>query len=45
MIQEEQAIITTSVLWCLKGIHELGANDHTTEAINMIEEHLNNEGH
>lgn len=44
-IKEEQAIITTSVLACLKGIHELGANGPTTEAIHMIEEHLNKEAH
>lgn len=44
-IKEEQSILTTGVLACLKGLKEQGCNGPVTEAIHMIEEHLNKEAH
>ena len=44
-IQEEQRIITRGVLACLKGLKEQGCNGPVTEAINEMEEHLNEKAH
>ena len=44
-IQEEQTILTYGVLACLKGLHEQGANGPVTEAINKIEQHINQKAH
>ena len=44
-IKEEQSILTTGVLACLKGLKEQGCNGPVTEAIKKIEEHLNKEAH
>ena len=44
-IKEEQKILTTGVLACLKGLKEQGCDGPVTEAIHSIEEHLNKEAH
>ena len=44
-IKEEQKIMTTGVLACLKGLKEQGCDGPVTEAINSIENHLNKEAH
>ncbi len=44
-IKDEQTILTTGVLACLKGLKEQGCDGPVTEAIGSIEEHLNKEAH
>ena len=44
-IKEEQKILTVGVLACLKGLQEQGCDGPVTNAITMIEEHLNKEAH
>ena len=44
-IKEEQKILTTGVLACLKGLKEQGCDGPVTEAITSIEDHLNKEAH
>lgn len=44
-IKEEQKILTTGVLACLKGLKEQGCDGPVTTAIVEIEEHLNKEAH
>ena len=44
-IKEEQKVITTGVLACLKGLKEQGCDGPVTEAICSIENHLNKEAH
>lgn len=44
-IKEEQKILTTGVLACLKGLKEQGCDGPVTEAIFSIENHLNKEAH
>lgn len=44
-ILDEQTLLTYGVLACLKGLKEQGCNGPVTEAINMIEKHLNVEAH
>lgn len=44
-IQEEQAILTTGILACLKGLVELGCDGVVKEQIANIERHLNNKAH
>lgn len=44
-IQEEQAILVYGMLACLKGLKEKGCNGPVTEAINKIENHLNEQAH
>ncbi len=44
-IKDEQKILTTGVLACLKGLKEQGCDGPVTEAIASIEEHLNKEAH
>lgn len=44
-IKDEQMILTQGVLACLKGLKEQGCNGPVSEAITMIEKHLNEEAH
>lgn len=44
-IKEEQKILTTGVLACLKGLKEQGCDGPVTIAIAEIEDHLNKEAH
>ena len=44
-IKEEQKILTTGVLACLKGLKEQGCDGPVTIAITEIEDHLNKEAH
>ena len=44
-MKEEQAILTYGILACLKGLKEQGCNGPVTEAINKIENHLNEKAH
>ena len=44
-IKEEQKVLTTGVLACLKGLKEQGCDGPVTEAIASIENHLNKEAH
>lgn len=44
-IKDEQKILTTGVLACLKGLKEQGCDGPVTEAITSIENHLNKEAH
>ena len=44
-IKEEQALIVSGVLACLKGLSEQGCNGAVTAAIAEIEEHLNQKAH
>lgn len=44
-IQEEQTMICFGVLACLKGLKEQGCNGPVTEALNMLEKHLNKSAH
>ena len=44
-IKEEQKILTTGVLACLKGLKEQGCDGTVTIAITEIEDHLNKEAH
>lgn len=44
-IKEEQKVLTTGVLACLKGLKEQGCDGPVTEAISQIENHLNKEAH
>lgn len=43
--KEERTILVYGVLACLKGLKEQGCNGPVTEAISMIEKHLNKEAH
>lgn len=44
-IKEEQTIMMRGVLACLKGLKEQGCNGPVTEAINELENHLNEKAH
>ena len=44
-VNEEQTILTYGILACLKGLQEKGCNGPVTEAISMIEKHLNKKAH
>lgn len=44
-IQTEQTIICYGVLAALKGLSEQGCNGPVTDAINMLEKHLNVQAH
>ena len=44
-IQEEQAILTRGVLACLKGLQEVGCDGPVEEAIQEIDNHLNEVAH
>lgn len=45
LIKEEQTVLVYGILACLKGLKEQGCNGPVTEAINLIEKHLNKEAH
>ncbi len=44
-IRKEQILICYGLLACLKGLKEQGCNGPVTEAMNRIEEHLNQAAH
>lgn len=44
-LKAEQQILTYGILACLKGLQEQGCNGPVTEAIGMIEKHLNKRAH
>lgn len=44
-IKNEQQLLTYGILACLKGLKEQGCNGPVTEAIGMIEKHLNKRAH
>ena len=44
-IKGEQAILTVGVLACLKGLKEQGCDGPVTDAINKIEQYLNEKAH
>lgn len=44
-IKQEQTLIVYGLLACLKGLKEQGCNGPVTEAINKIEDHLNQKAH
>ena len=44
-IKEEQKVLTSGVLACLKGLKEQGCDGPVTDAIRDIEGHLNREAH
>ena len=43
--RKEQTLICYGLLACLKGLKEQGSNGPVTEAMNRIEEHLNQAAH
>ena len=44
-IRKEQTLICYGLLACLQGLKEQGCNGPVTEAMNRIEEHLNQAAH
>ena len=44
-IRREQTLISYGLLACLQGLKEQGCNGPVTEAMNRIEEHLNQAAH
>ena len=44
-IKEEQQLLTTGILACLKGLQEQGCDGSVRDAINQIESHLNKKAH
>ena len=44
-IRKEQTLICYGLLACLKGLKEQGCNGPVTEAMNRLEEHLNQAAH
>lgn len=44
-IKDEQCVLTYGVLACLKGLSEQGCDGPVTEAIHMLEKHLNQRAH
>ena len=44
-MKQEQTLIVYGLLACLKGLKEQGCNGPVTEAINKIENHLNQRAH
>ena len=44
-IKEEQQLLTTGILACLKGLQEQGCDGSVTDAIAQIEAHLNKKAH
>lgn len=45
VIKEEQALLVSGVLACLKGLSEQGCNGPVTEAIKQYEKYLNDKAH
>lgn len=44
-IKDEQRLLTTGILACLKGLREQGCDGAVDDAILQIEEHLNRKAH
>ena len=44
-IKDEQQLLTTGILACLKGLREQGCDGAVDDAILQIEEHLNKKAH
>ena len=44
-IKEEQTVLVHGVLACLMGLKEQGCNGPVTEAIEQLENHINNQAH
>lgn len=44
-ISEEQRILTSGMLACLRGLQEQGCNGPVTKAISDIENHINDKAH
>ena len=44
-IKEEQQLLTTGILACLKGLQEQGCDGSVSDAISQIEAHLNTKAH
>jgi hypothetical protein len=44
-MKQEQTLLVYGILACLKGLKEQGCNGPVTEAINTIENHLNQKAH
>ena len=44
-IKDEQAVLTTGILACLKGLHEQGCDGPVDEAIKQLEDHINKQAH
>ena len=44
-IKEEQQLLTTGILACLKGLQEQGCDGSVSDAIDQIESHLNKKAH
>jgi hypothetical protein len=44
-IKEEQSILTYGILACLKGLNKQGVDGPVTDAIQMIEKHINKKAH
>lgn len=44
-IKEEQQLLTTGILACLKGLQEQGCDGSVSDAIVKIEAHLNKKAH
>lgn len=44
-IKEEQQLLTTGILACLKGLQEQGCDGSVSDAITQIEAHLNQKAH
>ena len=44
-IKDEQAVLTTGILACLKGLHEQGCDGPVDEAIKQLEAHINKQAH
>ena len=44
-IKEEQQLLTTGIIDCLKGLQEQGCDGSVSDAISQIEAHLNKKAH
>ena len=44
-IKREQTVMCYGILACLKGLKEQGCNGPVTEALHMLEKHLNRSAH
>lgn len=44
-IKKEQTIICYALTACLNGLHQLGANGEVTEALTMMNKHINKAAH
>lgn len=44
-IKKEQTVICYALTACLNGLHQLGANGEVTEALSMMNKHINKAAH